>query len=78
MDRIREKSVLVHKPRNCFGCLVWLKRYTAAWVQTYTDNGTIYDITLCVNCREIVAQMGSDDEFGEGDLQEQVLQAEAQ
>lgn len=70
-DRISEKTVTIRKPRECFGCCWVLIKGDEAYIQTNADNGRIYDITLCMRCREITSKMSPDDEFGEGDLEDE-------
>lgn len=67
---LRIKTAVIRKPRKCFGCERMIFKGDTAHIQTNTDNGEIYDITLCGVCDGIVSNMRSDDEFSEGDLKE--------
>ncbi len=68
MEVLKVKAVKIRKPRDCFGCCGKLNKGDAAHIQTNTDMGCIYDVTLCVSCNEKVKDMDSGDFFGEGDL----------
>ena len=70
MGTISEKIIIIRKPRKCFGCLRLMEKGETALTQTATNDGKIYDITICDECREKVSNMGSDEEFFEGDLKE--------
>ena len=68
MSRVSDKIVIIRKARPCFGCSQPISKGDTAHIQTNTDDGRLYSITLCEACQEKVARMNSDDEFGEGDL----------
>ena len=46
MDRVSDKKVVVRKERKCFGCLRIIERGERAHVQTNTEDGKIYSITI--------------------------------
>ena len=70
MGRICEKDVRIRKPRNCFGCLRRLKAGDRGHIQTNTEEGKIYSITLCADCKTKIGEMHCDDEFYEGELKD--------
>jgi len=72
MDRVSDKKVVVRKERKCFGCLRIIERGERAHVQTNTEDGKIYSITICEECQVIVSGSTSGSEFSEGELQEEV------
>jgi hypothetical protein len=73
MDRIRDKKVTIRKPRKCFGCLSVMSKGDTAYTQTNSDDGRIYDLTVCVKCNTyIVRNLQSDDEFNEGELKDEL------
>jgi len=70
MGRINQKTVIVRKPRNCFGCLQKINKGESANIQTNSENGKIYSLTICPACQLKINQMHHDDEFYNGDLAE--------
>jgi len=70
MERISNKSVTIRKPRKCFGCCRQIKKGDRAYVQTNSDDGRIYSLTLCSDCQKKVEEMRYDDEFSEGELKD--------
>ena len=71
MGTIRTKAVRIRKPRKCFGCLDLLKKGSVGHTQTITDNGQIYDVTVCPACYAYIqGHIGYDDCFCEGELKE--------
>ena len=67
---IASKDVRLRKARKCFGCLKFMECGDSARVETCKEDGKIYDIYLCLDCKKKVESMQYDDEFCEGDLKE--------
>lgn len=70
MDRVSEKKVTIRKARKCFGCLRIINRGETANIQTNSEDGKIYNITICEKCQVIVSGSTSGFEFSEGELAE--------
>jgi rubrerythrin len=71
MSFLRSKIVVVRKDRKCFGCRAEIKKGNKSDVQTNIEDEKIYDIYLCLRCKEVTAReftVGADDYFGEGEL----------
>lgn len=73
MERISEDMIIIRKPRNCFGCLQKINRGDQAKIQTNSDDGQIYNITLCMQCSAKVSGMDWGETFYEGDLINETL-----
>jgi len=68
MNRINQKTVIIRKPRKCFGCCQMINKGETAYIQTNSEDGKIYSLTICDLCQDKVKQMEYDDEFFEGEL----------
>lgn len=68
MERIKDKKVTVRKSRICFGCLRKINKGETANIQTNSEDGKIYSLTLCTECQEKTTEMHYNDEFFEGDF----------
>lgn len=81
MELIREKRLITKKPHKCFGCEREFPKGTEMKHQVWADDGSAYNSYLCETCCELVSdhalEFGGYFEYGEGELKDEAIEAEA-
>ena len=73
---ITHKEITTRKEHKCFGCARNIPRNTKMLRQTVKDD-IIFTAYLCKTCQDVMSERSGDD-FGEGDLYELAIEAEAE
>ena len=71
---ITHKEVTTRKEHKCFGCARKFPRNTKMLRETVKDD-IIFTVYLCPTCQKVVYEISGED-FCEGDLYEQAVEAE--
>lgn len=73
---ISYKEITTRKEQKCFGCARKFPRNTKMLREAVKDD-IVFTAYLCQTCQKVMCER-SGDEFGEGDLYELAIEAEAE